>query len=44
MKVSTDKLRDVLGITHVDFVARKQLLAVVDASLSGMPIRSHDFI
>lgn len=37
MKVSAEKLRDVLGITHVNFVAQKHSLAVVDASLSGAP-------
>ena len=44
MKVSADKLRDVLGITHVDFVARTHSLAIVDASLSGAPIDSHQTI
>ena len=44
MKVSADKLRDVLGITHVDFVARTHSLAVVDASLSGMTAESHDTV
>ena len=44
MKVSADKLRDVLGITHVDFVARTHSLAVVDTSLSGAPIESHETV
>jgi 3',5'-cyclic-AMP phosphodiesterase len=44
MKVSADKLRDVLGVTHVDFVARTHSLAIVDASLSGAPIDSHQTI
>jgi len=35
MKVSADKLRDVLGIAEVQFVARRHALAVVDATLSG---------
>jgi hypothetical protein len=41
MKVSADKLRDVLGITHVNFLAQKHSLAVVDASLSGTPAPAH---
>ncbi len=44
MKVSADRLRDVLGVTHVDFVARRHSLAVVDASLSGAPIGTHDTV
>lgn len=44
MKVSADKLRDVLGVTHIDFVARRHSLAVVDASLSGAPIGTHDTV
>jgi len=44
MKVSAEKLRDVLGITHVDFVARTHSLAVVDASLSGASLEHHDAI
>ena len=42
MKVSADKLRDVLGITHVNFVAQKHQLAIVDSSLSGAPIELHE--
>jgi len=41
MKVSAEKLHDVLGITNVEFVARTHSLAVVDASLSGAPIEEH---
>jgi 3',5'-cyclic AMP phosphodiesterase CpdA len=40
MKVPAEKLRDVLGVTHVNFVAQRHSLAVVDDSLSGMP--AHD--
>jgi len=35
MKVPADKLRDVLGIRTVDFIAQKHELAIVDATLSG---------
>ena len=42
MKVPADKLRDVLGMTHVEFVAQKRSLAVVDATLSGAPIATGD--
>ena len=38
MKVPDEKLRDVLGITQVNFVAQTHSLAIVDASLSGAPI------
>jgi len=38
MKVSAERLRDVLGITEVHFVAQKHQLAIVDASLSGTPV------
>jgi 3',5'-cyclic-AMP phosphodiesterase len=38
MKVPAEKLRDVLGITDVHFVAQHHQLAIVDASLSGAPI------
>ena len=41
MKVPADKLRDVLGITHANFVAQKHDLAVVDSSLSGTPVEAH---
>ena len=41
MKVPAEKLHDVLGITHVNFVARKHQLAIVDSSLSGAPIELH---
>ena len=42
MKVPADKLRNVLGITHANFVAQKHDLAVIDASLSGAPIETHE--
>ena len=42
MKVPADKLRDVLGITDVNFVARNHHLATVDASLSGAAVESHE--
>ena len=42
MKVPAEKLRDVLGITEVSFVAKRRLLAVVDASLSGAQIETHE--
>jgi 3',5'-cyclic AMP phosphodiesterase CpdA len=35
MKVPAEKLRDVLGITDVHFLARHHALAIVDASLSS---------
>ena len=38
MKVPADKLRDVLGIRQVDFVAQRHELAVVDATLSGAAV------
>ncbi len=39
MKVPADKLRDVLGLTDVNFVAKQHSLAVVDSSLSGAVIQ-----
>jgi 3',5'-cyclic-AMP phosphodiesterase len=39
MKVPAEKLRDVLGITEVGFVAHHHPLAIVDASLSGAPVQ-----
>jgi Icc protein len=42
MKVPAEKLRDVLGITNVNFVAQRHQLAIVDASLSGAAIVSHE--
>ena len=42
LKVPAEKLRDVLGITHVNFIAQKHDLAVVDASLSGAAIEAHE--
>jgi Icc protein len=41
MKVPADKLRDVLGITEVSFVAHHHSLAIVDASLSGASANTH---
>jgi len=38
MKVPADKLRDVLGLAEVHFVAQKHDLAIVDASLSGAAV------
>jgi 3',5'-cyclic-AMP phosphodiesterase len=35
MKVPADKLRDVLGVAEVSFVAQHHSLALIDASLSG---------
>jgi len=34
MKVPADKLRSVLGVTSVDYIAGKQTLAIVDSSLA----------
>ena len=42
LKVPAEKLRDVLGITHANFVAQKHDLAVVDASLSGTPVEKRE--
>jgi 3',5'-cyclic AMP phosphodiesterase CpdA len=42
MKVPAEKLRDVLGIAEVNFVAQRHSLAIVDASLSGAALRSGD--
>ncbi len=42
MKVPAEKLRDVLGITEVSFVAQRHALAIVDASLSGAALRRED--
>lgn len=39
MKVPAEKLRDVLGIAEVAFVAHRHPLAIVDASLSGAPVQ-----
>jgi 3',5'-cyclic-AMP phosphodiesterase len=39
MKVSSDKLRDVLGLTDVHFIAQRHQLAIVDTALSST---SHD--
>jgi 3',5'-cyclic AMP phosphodiesterase CpdA len=41
LKVPAEKLRDVLGITHANFVAQKHDLAVVDSSLSGAAVDAH---
>jgi 3',5'-cyclic-AMP phosphodiesterase len=37
MKVPADQLRNLLGITHVNYVAGHQTLAVVDSTLAGVP-------
>jgi 3',5'-cyclic-AMP phosphodiesterase len=37
MKVPAEKLRDVLGITNVHFIAQHHQLAIVDSSLSTAP-------
>ncbi len=42
MKVPADKLKDVLGITEVSFVAKRHSLAIVDDSLSGVPVNVHE--
>jgi 3',5'-cyclic AMP phosphodiesterase CpdA len=42
MKVSAEKLRDVLGISEVHFVAQRHQLAIVDSSLSGAPVALHE--
>ena len=42
LKVPAEKLRDVLGITRANFVAQKRDLAVVDSSLSGTPVATHE--
>jgi len=42
MKVPADKLRDVLGITEVHFVAQLHSLAVVDSTLSGAPAAAQE--
>jgi Icc protein len=42
MKVPAERLRDVLGITDVRFVAQHHQLAIVDASLSGAPVDAHE--
>ncbi len=41
MKVPADKLRDVLGVTEVNFVAQHHHLATVDATLSGAAVDVH---
>jgi len=38
MKVPAERLRDVLGIRQVDFIAQRHELAVVDATLSGAAV------
>jgi Icc protein len=42
MKVPAEKLRDLLGITEVSFVAQHHALAIVDAALSGEDIRAQE--
>ncbi len=41
MKVPAERLADVLGIAHVNFVAQRHELAVVDATLSGAAAEVH---
>jgi 3',5'-cyclic-AMP phosphodiesterase len=41
MKVPAERLRDVLGITDVRFVAQTHQLAIVDSTLSGAATDSH---
>ena len=41
LKVPAEKLRDVLGVTHANFVAQKHDLAVVDSTLSGATAEAH---
>ena len=38
MKVPAERLRDVLGITEVNFVAQRHQLAILDATLSGAAV------
>jgi 3',5'-cyclic-AMP phosphodiesterase len=42
LKVPAEKLRDVLGVTHANFIAQKHDLAVVDATLSGATVEAHE--
>ena len=42
MKVPAEKLRDVLGITEVNFVAQRHSLAIVDTSLSGAELHAQE--
>ena len=42
MKVPEEKLRDVLGVTHVNFMAQSHHLATVDSSLSGVSVEVHE--
>ena len=44
MKVSAERLLDVLGITHVNFVAQRHSLAIVDSTLSGRPVEVHEAV
>ena len=44
LKVPAEKLRDVLGIAQVSFVAQRHSLAIVDASLSGAELRPQDSV
>jgi len=39
LKVPAEKLREVLGVGDVNFVAKRHSLAVVDSSLSGAAIQ-----
>lgn len=42
MKVPAEKLRDVLGVSQVNFVAQKHDLATVDGTLSGAKVEVHE--
>jgi Icc protein len=42
MKVPAERLRSVLGITEVNFAAHRHSLAIVDATLSGAPVETHE--
>jgi 3',5'-cyclic-AMP phosphodiesterase len=42
MRVPAEKLRDVLGVTHVNFVAQPHSLAVIDSALSGAQVETQE--
>ena len=42
MRVSSDRLESVLGVTDVNFAAQRRELAIVDATLSGMTAEKHE--
>jgi hypothetical protein len=43
MKVPAEHLRDVLGITHVNYIAGNHTLAVVDCTLGVAAARAANF-